>query len=97
MKFEYQDFDGTFVPSYVEEQNLDIHTGRAVRIQKYKLLDSEVNVPLEPSVFSLDAFGLVDGERVYDMIEGKLLLKKDGDFVDVSSSVFKKPDLSRVP
>ncbi len=96
-QYEYREVDGLFVPSFVQEKILDVETGEPIRVSTFKLIDVVINEPIDPSTFAFAKFEMKDGERIYDRIENKLFLYRDGKLVDPGDSLYQKPDLSVAP
>ena len=79
--WEYQRIDDIYIPAKVQflEYGDD---GNIVVDRNVVLRECSVNKPIAPNVFSYDQFGLKNGERVLDKIEGGLFVYQDGNLVN---------------
>ena len=79
--WEYQKIDDIYIPAKVQflEYGDD---GNIVVDRNVVLRECSVNKPIAPNVFSYDQFGLKNGERVLDKIDGGLFVYQDGKLVN---------------
>jgi hypothetical protein len=78
--WEYQQINDIYIPAKVQflEYGDD---GNIVVDRNVELRKCSVNRPIAPNVFSYDQFGLKNGERVLDKIDGVLFVYQDGNLV----------------
>jgi len=78
----YQKINDVYVPSLVREVRLT-QDGNGIRFQRILTLEEcELNAPISPEVFTFAYFGLENGERVLDRIEGVACNFEDGSLIN---------------
>lgn len=97
-KWEYRKQAGVYVPALMRLINYT-PDGKSVRSDwTWTLLESRVNEPIAPSVFSYRQLGLKDGERVIDRIENVGYVYRDGKLTEPKKmDVRTLPKQTRVP
>lgn len=77
-EYEYVLKDGVYIPSRVRRIHFD-EDGLRIKFERtLELVKSEVNGKIDEKVFTPIAFGLKEGERLIDNIEGVEYVIKDG-------------------
>jgi hypothetical protein len=79
--WEYREIGDIYIPAKVQflEYGDD---GNIVVDRNVVLRECSVNKPIAPNVFSYDQFGLKNGERVLDNIDGALFVYQEGNLVN---------------
>jgi hypothetical protein len=75
--WEYQKVDDVYIPANVQF----VEYKSAVLDRTVVLRECSINKPIAPTVFTYDQFGLKNGERVLDKIEGALFVYHDGKLI----------------
>lgn len=57
-----------------------------------KLLETRVNQPIEAAKFTIDRFGLKEGERLVDRIDGTIRQKQGSEMLDVNTVAVRNKD-----
>lgn len=83
--WEYIASGNSFVPKTLTRETFANATSDATTKHTLRLASSSLNKPIDESEFTVSAFGLKDGERFLDRVNGKLWVSKGGKLVDVAS------------
>ena len=74
-----------FVPEALTRETFASATSDATTKYTLRLVASSLNKPIDESEFTVNAFGLKDGERFLDRVDGKLWIWKSGKLIEVAS------------
>ena len=78
--WEYRKLEDIYIPAKIRLARCG-DDGNTVFDRTVVLDECSVNEPIAPSVFTYDQFGLENGERVLDQIEGALFVYQDGKLI----------------
>ena len=95
--FEYQELGEIHVPSkcvFVSTREFDGKRTLAM-IREFEARETSINETISNSEFGVESFQLVDGERLVDKVENKLLVKSKDGFVPAASYVPDNPSLPK--
>lgn len=74
-----------FVPETLTRETFASATSDATTKHTLRLVASSINKPIDESEFTINAFGLKDGERFLDRVDGKLWVWKRGKLIEADS------------
>jgi hypothetical protein len=81
--FEYDLFNGVYLPVQKNEVNFDYQTGNLKTQSSVTFFNEKVNEPISEDVFTYKNLGLQENDRFIDKIEGKEYKVKDANLVFV--------------
>ncbi len=80
-KWEYRLVGNVRVPTKVRRENFNGKTKKLTRVTEWEEVDFVVNRPIPSETFTYRNFGLQNGDRFVDKLEGKEYAYKDGELV----------------
>ncbi len=83
--FEYDFFDGVYLPVQKNEVNFDYQTGNLKTQRSVTFFNEKVNEPISEDVFTYKNLGLENGDEFIDKITGKEYKYEDANIVFVKN------------